>query len=60
LQSKDSRSTIHWAPVLLTDENGAAEFEYFTADDKGIYRVVVEGIDAEGNIGRATYRFNVE
>ncbi len=60
LQSKDNRSTIHWSPVLLTDENGEAEFEYFTADDSGTYRVVVEGIDSEGHIGRSIYRFRVE
>jgi len=60
LQSKDNRSTIYWNPILLTDEKGNVEFEYFTADDKGTYRVVVEGIDAEGFIGRAVYRFQVE
>ncbi len=60
LQSKDNRSTIHWNPILLTNENGDAEFEYFTADDKGTYRVVIEGIDADGRIGRTVYRFNVE
>lgn len=60
LQAQDRRSTIHWDPLLLTNEDGEASFEYFTADDKGTYRVVIEGIDSEGHIGRAVYRFNVE
>lgn len=60
LQSKDSRSTIHWNPLILTNESGDAEFEYFTADDKGTYRVVIEGIDSDGHIGRTVYRFKVE
>jgi len=60
LQSKDNRSTIYWNPILLTDENGNAEFDYFTADDKGTYRVVVEGLDEDGYIGRSVYHFEVE
>lgn len=60
LQSKDNRSTIHWSPLILTNDNGEAEFEYYTADDKGTYRVVMEGIDSEGHIGRTVYRFKVE
>lgn len=59
LQAKDNRSTIHWVPQLITNENGEVEFEYFTADDNGTYRVTVEGIGAEGQIGRAVYRFQV-
>lgn len=60
LQARDSRSTIYWNPVLFTNDKGEAEFEYFTADDKGTYRVVVEGIDANGHIGRTVYRYQVD
>jgi len=60
LQSKDNRSTIYWNPILLTDEDGNVEFDYFTADDKGTYRVVVEGLDEDGYIGRSVYHFQVE
>ncbi len=55
----DMRSTIYWAPSLQTDSNGHATFEYFNADTKGIYRVVVEGIDNTGRISRQVYRYNV-
>lgn len=60
LQTKDSRSTVFWQPNAFTDEQGNAVFHYFTADDKGTYRVVVEGVNAEGRIGREVYRFTVE
>lgn len=60
LQGKDNRSTVYWNPLLSTDQAGNTEFDYFTADDKGTYRVVVEGIDSDGHIGRAVYRYNVE
>jgi hypothetical protein len=56
----DMRSTIYWAPILQTDSNGHAEFEYFNADTKGSYRVVIEGMNNDGNIGRQVYRYKVE
>jgi len=56
----DLRSTIFWKPELVTDKNGNASFEYYNADDKGSYRIVVEGIDDKGNIGRQVYRYKVE
>jgi hypothetical protein len=56
----DMRSTIYWNPDVLTDENGKAVIAYFNADSPGTYRVVIEGIDADGNLGRQVYRYKVE
>jgi TonB-dependent SusC/RagA subfamily outer membrane receptor len=56
----DLRSTIYWQPELTTDKGGNASFEYYNADGKGTYRVVVEGIDEKGHIGRQVYRYQVE
>lgn len=60
LKTTDSRSTIYWDPEVITDKDGKASFDYYNADTKGIYRVVVEGIDGDGNIGRQVYRYKVE
>jgi len=57
---KDLRSTIYWQPEVLTDKDGAASVEFYNADGTGNYRVVIEGIDEKGNIGRRVYRFKVE
>jgi hypothetical protein len=57
---KDLRSTIYWNPDIVTDKDGNASFSYFNADGKGAYRIVIEGIDAEGNLGRQVYRYKVE
>jgi hypothetical protein len=57
---KDLRSTIYWNPDIVTDKEGNASFSYFNADGKGTYRMVIEGIDAEGNLGRQVYRYKVE
>jgi len=59
-KAPDLRSTIYWNPNIITDKNGKASFEYYNADTKGTYRVVVEGIDDNGNIGRQVYRYKVE
>jgi uncharacterized protein YfaS (alpha-2-macroglobulin family) len=58
--TRDLRSTIYWQPDIITDKEGKASFEYFNADGKGTYRVVIEGIDADGNLGRQVYRYQVE
>jgi hypothetical protein len=57
----DFRTAIYWNPIIQTDKNGNASFEYFNADGKGTYRVVVEGIDYKnGTLGRQVYRYKVE
>jgi hypothetical protein len=57
---KDPRSTIYWKPEIVTDKDGNASFEYYNADGTGTYRVVIEGIDDKGDIGRQVYRYKVE
>ena len=57
---KDLRTTQYWNPYLITGRDGKASFNYFNSDAKGIYRVVVEGIDINGNLGRAVWRYVVE
>ncbi|MES2112010.1 MAG: TonB-dependent receptor plug domain-containing protein [Bacteroidota bacterium] len=56
----DFRSTIYWKPNVITDKDGKATFSYFNSDNKGAYRMVIEGIDADGNLGRQVYRYTVE
>jgi len=56
----DLRTTIFWKPDIITDKNGKASFSYFNADGKGSYRMVIEGIDADGNLGRQVVRYKVE
>ncbi|HEY4324070.1 MAG TPA: hypothetical protein VGN20_08790 [Mucilaginibacter sp.] len=56
----DFRSTIFWKPELVTDKDGNTSFEYYNADGTGTYKIVVEGIDNEGNLGRQVYRYKVE
>ena len=56
----DTRSTIYWNPNVTTDKTGAASLQYFNADGQGTYRVTIEGIDVDGNMGRQVYRYMVK
>ncbi|MDB4920215.1 TonB-dependent receptor, partial [Mucilaginibacter sp.] len=60
MKRKDLRSTIYWNPKLVTDTDGNAEIDYYNADTPGTYRMVVEGIDEKGNLGRKVYRYTVK
>ncbi|OIQ74334.1 TonB-dependent receptor plug domain protein [mine drainage metagenome] len=57
---RDLRSTIYWQPELKTDKNGNASFDYYNADGAGTYKIVIEGIDKDGTIGREVYRYKVQ
>jgi len=58
--TNDLRSTIYWNPTVITDKAGKISFDYFNADGKGAYKVIVEGLDNNGNLGRAVYRYTVK
>ncbi|MCC8407889.1 carboxypeptidase-like regulatory domain-containing protein [Mucilaginibacter sp. UR6-1] len=57
----DLRSTIYWNPRVQTDKaTGKTFVEFYTADSAGSYKVVVEGTDNNGHLGRAVYQFKVQ
>ncbi len=56
----DLRTTIHWEPGIVTDENGKASFNFYTSDETGTYRITIEGIDFEGRLIRKLIDFEVK
>lgn len=56
----DLRTTVFWKPDLLTDADGKGIVEYFNAGSPGTYRVVIEGMDDNGNIGRRVLKYKVQ
>ncbi|MBE8723227.1 carboxypeptidase-like regulatory domain-containing protein [Sphingobacterium pedocola] len=57
--TNDYRSTVYWNPSVVIDESGEISLDYYNADGNGKYKVVVEGIDDAGKIGRSVYYYNV-
>jgi hypothetical protein len=56
----DLRTTVYWNPYLKTDVNGQSTFNFFNADGPGTYKVIVEGINTQGELGRQVYRYTVD
>jgi len=46
----DLRSTIYWKPSVLTDDEGKAVVEFYSADKGATYSVVTEGICPDGTL----------
>jgi hypothetical protein len=59
-QVPDFRSTIYWNPNVRTFDAGKTTFDFFNADGPGNYKVIIEGINAAGELGREVYRYKVE
>lgn len=55
----DTRTTIYWAPNIITDKNGKAKLSFYTADHPGTYTVLIEGSDMNGNIESASQKITV-
>ncbi|MBK0379378.1 TonB-dependent receptor [Mucilaginibacter segetis] len=56
----DIRSTIYWNPNVTTGDDGQATFSFYTANEPSDYKVIVEGLDFDGRLGRQTYTFEVK
>ncbi|MDB5159083.1 MAG: hypothetical protein JWR50_3790, partial [Mucilaginibacter sp.] len=56
----DLRTTVYWNPYLKTDVSGKTTFNFFNADGPGTYRVVVEGVNAAGELGRQVFHYTVD
>jgi len=59
-QLADLRTTIYWNPDIITDDKGNATVEYYNSDTKGNYQLLIEGIDANGNLCRQIFNYQVE
>jgi len=59
-QIPDLRTTIFWKPNVNTDETGKAGADFFNADGTGNYKVVIEGLDLYGRLGRQVFHYTVK
>lgn len=51
LRLPDERTTLYWNPHIKV-KNGEAEVSFYTADQPGRYKVIVEGLSKQGEIAR--------
>jgi alpha-2-macroglobulin-like protein len=48
---EDFRTTIHWAPSVITDSKGDATLSFFNNDAVSSFRITAEGFNASGLLG---------
>jgi TonB-dependent SusC/RagA subfamily outer membrane receptor len=58
-QRSDRRSTVYWNPHVPTNPEGIAKFNFYNTDEAGTYRIVIEGMDADGHLTRKVYTYEV-
>ena len=46
----DLRTTIYWKPDVVTDDEGKAVLDFYTADDPSTYTVIIEGVSEDGKL----------
>lgn len=56
----DFRPQVYWNPSLSTDENGTIRFSFPASDAIGIFRVHVEAMSEDGQIGIGQENFEVQ
>ncbi len=49
----DFRSTLYWNPSIKTGASGTSQFLFYTSDLVGSYRMVVEGVNGNGEAVRS-------
>ncbi|GAB3333540.1 Plug domain-containing protein [Larkinella ripae] len=55
----DMRTLLYWTPALKTDAQGKAQFDFYTSDEAGTFRFVINGITADGRAGSKQGVFEV-
>jgi hypothetical protein len=55
----DQRTLLYWNPSAITNADGSLQLEFYTSDQSGNFRVVVEGMTADGLTGSNATSFTV-
>ncbi len=56
----DFRNLLHWSPTLTTNAQGKQGLDFYTSDQTGTYRVVVQGLTRSGVAGSGEFIFEVK
>lgn len=59
-EGQDNRSTLYWNSTVKLDEQGNSNVTFYTSDLPATYKVILEGISAEGEIINSETFFKVK
>lgn len=57
---RDLRTTIYWNPEIYSENGIIDAIHFYTADNPGTYKAILEGIDHRGKLGRTVHLFTVK
>jgi hypothetical protein len=55
----DFRNLLHWEPKIVTDESGKHSLTFYTSDQEGTFRVIIQGMTKDGQAGKTSLDFVV-
>jgi len=55
----DLRSTVHWAPEVITDSQGKAKLQFYNADRATTIKAYINGITDFGQLAHGSTRYKV-
>jgi hypothetical protein len=56
----DLRSTLHWEPMLITNQAGKAQLKFFTSQQIGTYTVILQGMDENGRLVTQHHKLKIQ
>lgn len=56
----DYRTRLAWKPWIVMNKEGKTQFDFYTADEKSEYMVIIEGVAENGQLVREIYDFTVK
>lgn len=56
----DFRQTLYWNPIIETNKNGKATFNYYNSDETTSITLIAEGLGANGDAGRGTHSYAIQ
>lgn len=54
----DLRTTLYWNPLVKTNEEGKASFDFYSGEDFSSYSVVIEGVTDDGRLIHTVRKIN--
>ncbi|NLR62584.1 hypothetical protein HGH93_31115 [Chitinophaga polysaccharea] len=55
----DTRNTLLWKPVIVTDKNGEATVQFFCSDVARQFMGIAEGVTGDGVLGVGQFKFRI-
>lgn len=56
----DFRNVLYWNPAVRTQPGANSTLTFYTSDQAGKYRVVVQGLTDDGRTGSTSFTFDVK